>query len=347
MKNETSRERSIERLLREPLRTGAASVRGVCLDVDTLAAWADDDLGPEERAAAESHVADCGRCQALIAAMVKTSVSPAKTPAWWRRPSLAWLVPITAVTAALIIWIAIPTGPRPGVDTVGFADSRGSQQAQAKTPAEPPPLSTGDITSRDKAESAPREAARIAEAQQSGQDSLRGVDKFDVRAQRAKPAAGERREDEAKQKALGELTAANEVARTPPAAAPMAKSMIGRAAPAIEIVSSNPGSRWRIVGNGAVERSMDGGSTWQQQQTGVNVALTAGTSPSPSVCWLVGAAGTVLLSTDGRSWRRVAFPEAADLIAVRATDAQSATVTTADGRTFSTSDGGQTWQAGV
>src|SRR5439155_3654798 len=131
------------------------------------------------------------------------------------------------------------------------------------------------------------------------------------------------------------------------AAAPMAKSMIRRAAPAIEIVSSNPGSRWRIVGDGAVERSMDGGSTWQQQQTGVNVALTTGTSPTPSVCWLVGAGATVLLSTDGRSWRRVAFPAAADLIAVRATDAQSATVTTADGRTFSTTDGGQTWHAGV
>src|SRR5437879_3025074 len=193
MKNEASRDRSIERLLREPLRNGAASVRGVCLDVDTLAAWADDDLGPEERAAAESHVADCGRCQALIAAMVKTSASPAKTPAWWRRPSLAWLVPITAVTAALIIWIAIPAGPRAGVDTVGFADSRGSQeaQAQAKTPAEPPPLSTGDMTARDKAESAPRKYARAAEPQQGGQDSLRGVDKLDVRAQRAKPAAGE------------------------------------------------------------------------------------------------------------------------------------------------------------
>jgi photosystem II stability/assembly factor-like uncharacterized protein len=51
----------------------------------------------------------------------------------------------------------------------------------------------------------------------------------------------------------------------------------------------------------------------------------------------------VLLTTDGRSWRRVPFPEAADLAAVQAANAQAATITTADGRTFRTTDGGLTW----
>jgi len=66
-------------------------------------------------------------------------------------------------------------------------------------------------------------------------------------------------------------------------------------------------------------------------------------SPSPSVCWLVGGAGTVLLSTDGRSWRRLAFPETVDLLSVAATDQDNASVTTADGRVFVTADGGQSW----
>ena len=123
----------------------------------------------------------------------------------------------------------------------------------------------------------------------------------------------------------------------------MAKAMVARAAPVVEIVSSNPGSRWRIVAGRSVQRSMDGGSTWQDQELGVSVALTAGSSPTPSVCWLVGSGGTVLVTVDGRTWRRLAFPETVELIAVRATDAQSATVTTADGRTFSTVDGGATW----
>src|SRR5262249_38487299 len=94
-------------------------------------------------------------------------------------------------------------------------------------------------------------------------------------------------------------------AALPPAAAaeaaPMAKAMAARAAPIVEIVSSNPGSRWRIVAGRTVQRSMDGGSTWQDQELGVSVALTAGSSPMPSVCWLVGSGGTVLVTADGRS----------------------------------------------
>jgi photosystem II stability/assembly factor-like uncharacterized protein len=50
-----------------------------------------------------------------------------------------------------------------------------------------------------------------------------------------------------------------------------------------------------------------------------------------------------VVSTDDRSWRRVAFPEEAALVAVSATDDQTATVTAADGRTFETADGGRTW----
>jgi photosystem II stability/assembly factor-like uncharacterized protein len=61
------------------------------------------------------------------------------------------------------------------------------------------------------------------------------------------------------------------------------------------------------------------------------------------VCWLVGRAGTVLLSTDGRSWQRLAFPEAVNLVSVTATDTKTATVTASDGRRFSTTDGGVTW----
>jgi hypothetical protein len=111
----------------------------------------------------------------------------------------------------------------------------------------------------------------------------------------------------------------------------------------MEIVSPDASSRWRILPGGAVQRSFNGGSTWQAQGTGVTVTLTAGVSPSPSVCWLVGPRGTILLSVDGRAWRRVDFPETSDLVSVRATDEHTTTVTTSDGRMFSTKDGGLTW----
>ena len=72
--------------------------------------------------------------------------------------------------------------------------------------------------------------------------------------------------------------------------------------------------------------------------------LTAGSSPSPSVCWLVGRSGTVLLSTDGRILAPARVSRGRWICAaVTATDTETATVTTADGRAFVTADGGRTW----
>ena len=92
-----------------------------------------------------------------------------------------------------------------------------------------------------------------------------------------------------------------------------------------------------------VERTVDGGARWEAQPTGTTTELDAGAAPSRSICWMIGRGGVVLLSTDGQSWRRLPFPEATDLSGVRATDARAAEVTTADGRTFKTTDAGATW----
>jgi photosystem II stability/assembly factor-like uncharacterized protein len=50
------------------------------------------------------------------------------------------------------------------------------------------------------------------------------------------------------------------------------------------------------------------------------------------------------LSIDGRTWQLIPIPEAIDLKFISASDANKATVTAADGRTFTTIDGGKTWQ---
>jgi photosystem II stability/assembly factor-like uncharacterized protein len=86
------------------------------------------------------------------------------------------------------------------------------------------------------------------------------------------------------------------------------------------------------------------GSPWPPPPADVASQITAGSAPSADVCWIVGRAGTVLRSTDHQTWQRVNIPQAVDLSGVTATDARTATVMTADGRTFSTSDGGMTWR---
>jgi len=112
------------------------------------------------------------------------------------------------------------------------------------------------------------------------------------------------------------------------------------------VIVASPGTafRWRLGPAGSVEFSTDAGTAWESRPTGEDADLTAGASPGGTVCWVVGRGGTVLLTTDGRQWRRVTFPVAADLVAVQATDARTATVTAADGRRFRTVDGGGTWE---
>jgi photosystem II stability/assembly factor-like uncharacterized protein len=99
-----------------------------------------------------------------------------------------------------------------------------------------------------------------------------------------------------------------------------------------------------VLASGIVQRSNPPGAPWERvaiEPAGARV--TSGAAPSSLVCWLVGRNGVVFLTIDGRSFARIMFPEMVDLASVTATSARAATVATTDGRTFRTSDGGQTW----
>ena len=100
---------------------------------------------------------------------------------------------------------------------------------------------------------------------------------------------------------------------------------------------------WMFGAGGRLSRSGDAGATWHEQRSGVTVDLKAGAAPSQATCWIVGAAGTVLLTTDGERWERRPFPLAVDLAAVEASSARAAAITTRDGRRFETLDAGLTW----
>ena len=127
-----------------------------------------------------------------------------------------------------------------------------------------------------------------------------------------------------------------------PAAAALAAARPGLS-PAPTVAAPGGSVLWRFGAGGRISRSADAGDTWQDQVSGVTADLIAGAAPSAAVCWAVGTAGTVLLTTDGERWERRPFPEAVDLVAVAASNTRAATVTTRDGRRFSTSDSGLTW----
>lgn len=102
--------------------------------------------------------------------------------------------------------------------------------------------------------------------------------------------------------------------------------------------------QYRIQGAGVVERSKDGGATWQGQRVKANAEILAGAAPSENVCWLVGRGGVILMTSDGKHWKKVPSPVVVDFVGVTAADASFATVTAVDGQKYSTQNGGMTWQ---
>lgn len=312
-----------------------------CLDAEALAAWVDGGLRPDEAASVEGHVASCSRCQDILATVARTLPFTPVQP-WWRRGrTLGWLVPVTAGATAAVLWLAIPPNPRPGpperqqVQTQAPAASADFARP-ADTPATPAPDQARFRARPDERLTGQREAKR--------QDAVANTSPAETRE--ARNEAAESKQEASPPERLGaQRDASRAAASPPPAAAVSSGALASRLAgdPDIGILSPDPSIRWRIRGGTSVHFSTDGGATWEEVVTGVTVRLTAGASPSPRVCWLVGQRGTVLLTTDGRRWQRKTFPEAVDLNGILAKDARTATVTAVDGRLFSTADGGSTW----
>lgn len=142
-------------------------------------------------------------------------------------------------------------------------------------------------------------------------------------------------------------------APAPPPAPSLAEAVTSRPAPPpavaapeagfSQVVSPDSRFRWRYSAVG-LDRSTDGGTTWEQVSEAIGRFVTAGTAPSATVCWLVARGGGVFVTDDGRNFFRARFPEIINLVGVTATSRAAATVTTDDGRTFVTADGGVTWR---
>jgi hypothetical protein len=109
-------------------------------------------------------------------------------------------------------------------------------------------------------------------------------------------------------------------------------------------INSPDGSVRREFGTGGqIERFVSTGMS-AVRVPGVTADLTAGSTPSSSVCWIVGRGGTILRTVDGTNWEKVNSPTSADLTAVDAQGADSAIVTAQDSSRYATSDGGTSWQ---
>lgn len=359
MDSPDERDQTVERLLRQSLKTPASGgATDACLDAETLAAWADGGLSGSALDAVHQHVADCARCQDLAGTLVRIrSAVPPAEPVRSSRRWLAWFVPVAAAAAAVAIWFAVPANLGAPVSNRDVALLREAPPAQTEgrestppkvsappsenrkelqaAPSPAPQAAAGSIGGRARADAPPPAAAENKAGQESARSDL-AKDKVEVAQAPAAPATTP---------PAAPTSATPRAAAAPPAAERFGAAAAMRAANVVpDIVSPDPAVRWRIAG-AAVQHSVDGGSTWNAVTGSGAADLTAGTAPATTVCWLVGRAGVVLLTTDGRTFRRLPFPEMTDLSGVRTVDAggRVASVSTADGRTFVTTDAGASW----
>ena len=328
------------------------------LDAETVAAWIDGGLDAPALAAAEAHASNCERCQALLATVARTlpvDVAPGFIAPSFRRGVRWhwWLAPLAATATAVTLWMVVPQEPIRAPASQAPAGDMAQRSAEPVKPppsTEPPPAAAQAPRPAPAAEPAAdarfRERSNVAradaEAKAKVADTQATKDAASLRDQQADRVANRQEKLEENRERAMQAPAAPPAA--PAEGARLGATQLRKQVAPLEFVSPDPNRRWRAITAGTIEFSQDGGRTWIPVRLNAGEVVTAGASPAPLVCWIVGRAGLVLLATDGTNFTPLPFPERVDLVSVTAADALRATVTTADGRTFQTSDNGLNWR---
>jgi hypothetical protein len=160
-------DQSIDQLLKTTLRADPTQASAECLDGETLAAWSEGTLSSETSQQVEVHLADCARCQALVATFVRTEpISPPAVP-FWRHWSVRWVVPLAAA-ASLVLWIS----RTPGRNTTAPSSTVARVESPASSPAEPQPLADTADKITDFAQTADARRSKEADLQKATAESL-------------------------------------------------------------------------------------------------------------------------------------------------------------------------------
>ena len=96
---------------------------------------------------------------------------------------------------------------------------------------------------------------------------------------------------------------------------------------------------------GAIFHSSDGGATWNRQQSGTDLTLSAIYFVDDSHGWAVGDEGTILLTSDGgKTWLSQKSPVPFFLLDVQFIDKQTGWIVTERTTILHTTDGGTSWE---
>lgn len=386
------REPGFDRLVERALALDASVPGEPCPQTELLAAWFDRSLAGDEASRLEGHIASCGQCQQVVAALarsepevLKAHPRPEPVPWTWH---LHWLVPLAA-TAVVVLAVATQTVRAPGALPSSTVPPRAPVAASAPQPTTQPPL----VALRRDGIPAPPAENRGSRAGLRGGPGSAATGSGTVATDRSRMVVEEGRQAAKRETTMAKAEQAGPpapsvaapapsadarqerfVAPAPPAvagapvSAPAAERLavptgqaaasaprdVGKQKTRVSLVavtpaaapSFAPGGRvgWRYVRPGVVSKTVDGGATWLEQALPGEARLTLLLAVTPSACWGAGPSGTLVRTADGIAWRVVTPPAPADIVSLGASGVASASVRTADGAAFETSDGGATWR---
>ena len=104
---------------------------------------------------------------------------------------------------------------------------------------------------------------------------------------------------------------------------------------------------WASGFDGIILHSIDGGRTWEKQDSGTTMAIEGLYFLNPNLGWAVGWSGTILLTTDGgKKWQSITTAAATwSLTSVYFRDERNGWAVGFAGELLASHDGGLTWQA--
>src|SRR4029450_6384097 len=123
----------------------ADAAGGVCLDSETLAAWASGALAETGGQAVERHPSPRPRCLEMAAIFVQSEppVSPTTLVAFKPRWSFRWIGPIAAAAAAGVTWLVWPVRPQTVPPKEETTVSRAEPPKLAEAPGAAPAAAAG------------------------------------------------------------------------------------------------------------------------------------------------------------------------------------------------------------
>jgi len=214
------RDHAVEQWLRQTPIAGERA--DACLDAETMAAWTEGTLDAPLRSMAEAHAATCGRCQEMLAIMLRTTPVATASAGSPIRKWLMMLGPALAAATAVALWTAVDRRPAPTrVDTL--AKQEAAKESAVAAPAEGA-ASSAEKDARARDDSSDR-VAKERPAERLGAVNEAVADKADPRESSslaaAKPMEEERRRATADAAPAATATPVQVPAAPPPPPAPV------------------------------------------------------------------------------------------------------------------------------